>query len=245
VSIPYNQDISSYVLPGGQITLQVQYQTFFGSGLELSVSDVSLTITPVSGGSAVVDTTDVTTIDVATYSYQWDPPQSQAAGDYLAVWSATGPNSPPPLTISQIVTVVPLPSQTPNPGLYATNAQYRNQEHDQLTPDDLVNYNLMLASECMDEALIGAVYPTDADSMPTNPEHIAVFQRACCAQVSFLLANADPQNVKPQYSSVSMAGVTQARAQSAQGGALPRLGPRAAQILHVAGVLGTAPLVNW
>jgi len=32
---------------------------------------------------------------------------------------------------------------------------------------------------------------------------------------------------------------------SAQGGAIPRLAPRPAQILHVAGVLGTAPLVNW
>ena len=107
-----------------------------------------------------------------------------------------------------------------------------------------MNYHLQLASEVIDEALIGAVYPTDADGMPTNPEHIAIFMRARCAQVAFQIGKNDPQNIKPQYSSVGMAGVTQARAASAQGGALPRLAPRAATILHTAGVLATAPLIN-
>ena len=140
---------------------------------------------------------------------------------------------------------MPLPSPTPEPGQYATLGQYLTRENDQLTPDDLVSYHLMIASEVIDEALIGAVYPTDADGMPTVAAHIDIFMRACCAQVAYQLANADPQSVKPQYSSASMAGVTQARTASAQGGAIPRLATRAARILHVAGVLGTAPLVNW
>jgi len=56
------------------------------------------------------------------------------------------------------------------------------------------------------------VYPADADSMPTQPSHIANFMRACCAQVAFQIGNNDPKNLKPQYSSIGLAGVTQARA---------------------------------
>jgi len=66
----------------------------------------------------------------------------------------------------------------------------------------------------IDEALTGAVYPADADSMPTQPSHIANFMRACCAQVAFQIGNNDPKNLKPQSSSVGLAGVTQARAMS-------------------------------
>jgi hypothetical protein len=246
VTAPYNQDDSSYVLPGGQIMLTVLFETWLGSGLELGVSDVQVTIAPVTGGAAVVrPTSDVTTIDEATYSYQWLPPQSTPAGDYLVTWQGNGPDSPPPITITQVTTVVPLPAETPSPGLYATVAQYRSRENDQLTPDDLVSYHLQLASEVIDEALIGAVYPTDADGMPTVASHIAVFGRACCAQVAFQLVTGDPQNVKPQFASTSMAGVSLTRSASAQGGAMPRLAPRAGIILHAAGVLGTAPLVNW
>jgi len=49
--------------------------------------------------------------------------------------------------LTQVVTVVPLPVQTPSPGLYATLARYRQEEFDVLTPDDLVNYHLKLALE--------------------------------------------------------------------------------------------------
>ena len=219
MSIPNNQDIYAYVLPGGQIPLTVMFQTFLNSGIEQPVSGVQLVITPVGGGSAVVTDPTLTEIDQATYQYVWSPPQTTAPGDYVATWTSTSPA----WTITQVVTVVPLPSQSPDPGLYASLAQYRQREYDQLTPDDLVNYHLQLASEVIDEALIGAVYPTDADGMPTNPEHIAIFMRACCAQVAFQIGNNDPQNIKPQYSAVGMAGVTQSRAASAQGGVLPRL----------------------
>jgi hypothetical protein len=94
------------------------------------------------------------------------------------------------------------------------------------------SYHQQLASEVMDEALIGAVYPTDADGMPAVAAHIVVFGREWCAQVAFRLVTGDPQNVKPQFASTSMAGVSLTRAVSAQGGVLPRLAPRAGIILH-------------
>ena len=229
MSIPNNQDIYAYVVPGGQITLTVMFQTFLNSGIEQPVSGVQLPITPLGGGSPVVSNPTLTEIDQATYQYQWLPPQTTAAGDYVATWTSTSPAS----TITQVVTVVPLPSQTPNPGLYASLAQYRQREYDLLTPDDLVNYHLQLASGVIDEALIGAVYPTDADGMPTNPEHIAIFMRACCAQVAFQLVNNDPQNVKTQFSFATAESppAPDGARQKAQGRRLPH-GGRDAGMVH-------------
>ena len=240
MSIPFNQDSYSYVLPGGEITLQAMFQTYLGSGLEQPVSNVQLTITPVGGGAPVAGPLSPLAIDSATYSYQWLPPQSTPAGDYIATWTCTGAS-----TITQVVTVVPLPQESPAPGLYATVAQYQQWASDQLTPVDLISQYLVAASETMDLALIGAVYPTDADGQPTQPAHISVFQRACCAQVQWLIANGDIAGVKSQYASTAMGGITQTRTARAQGSVLPTLAPRAASILQTAGVLATAPLINW
>ena len=239
---PATQDNFTYVLPGGQTVLQVLFQTYEWSGQEQPVSDVAITITPVSGGAAIVGPTSdgIVTVDSATYSYTWQPDVDLPPGDYLVEWTATGGDP-----LGQVVTVVPLRQQSPSPGLYATLAQYQAFACDLLTPSYLVGENLVSAFEVIDEALIGAVYPTDADSMPTNPAHINLFMQACCAQVHFDLANNDPANVKPQFSSTSVAGVTQTRKASAQGGVLPWLAPRAAQILHIGGALASAPLTSW
>jgi hypothetical protein len=241
--MPYNQDNFAYVLPGGQITLTAFFQTYAGSGLEQPVSGVEITITPVNGGTAVYGPTSdgITAADEATYSLQWQPPVSTAAGDYTVTWTSTSPA----LTIKQAVTVVALPAESPAPGVYATVAQYRLRSGDQFTAVARVQQLLIVATECIDEALIGAVYPTDADSMPTNPAHIDLFMRATVAQASFLGSLNDPDFVKSQYSSTSMGGVSLTRTGGAQSQVMPPLAPRAAQILHTGGALATAPLINW
>jgi hypothetical protein len=246
VSIPYNLDIDAYVVPGGSITLRARFETYIGSGIEQPVSGTQITITPAAGGSPLVGPTPagVVAVDQATYSYQWLPPASTPPGDYQVAWTATGPNGT--LTISQAVNVAQPPQETPTPGAYATVAQYQNYTGDRLTPTWLVTiYLRRVSQETIDEALIGAVYPTDADSMPTVAEHIDVFMRATCAQVSWVVANNDIDNVKSQYASTSMGGVTQVLSAKAQSQVLPKLCPGAAAILHVASVLGTAALVNW
>jgi hypothetical protein len=101
------------------------------------------------------------------------------------------------------------------------------------------------ASEVIDRAMIGAVYRTDANSMPTDPGIMDVFMRATCAQCQFLLALNDPANVKSQYASTSMGGVSQTRTANAQGQAFPPLAPQAAVILQTAGALPGAPLLGW
>jgi hypothetical protein len=100
--------------------------------------------------------------------------------------------------------------------VYATVAQYQTFTHDQVTPTDIVQAALEAATEVINVALIGAVYPTDADRRPTNPEHIDVIMRATCAQAQFEIANDDPAHVKQFYASTSMGGVTLTRTQRAQ-----------------------------
>lgn len=241
--MPWNQDNFAYVLQGGQITLTAMFQTYTGSGFEQPVSGVQVTITPSAGGSAVYGPTSagIVTVDQATYTFQWQPPVSTPPGDYLVAWTAVSPA----LTIRQTVTVVALPAESPSPGVYATVQQYRDEIGDEFTPLARVQRELRTATRVIDLALIGAVYPTDADSMPTNPAHINLFMEATCAQAEFQIANNDPALVKSQHSSTSMGGVSQTRTASAQGHVLPPLAPKAAMILQTGGALGTAPLVNW
>jgi hypothetical protein len=243
--MPGNQDNFTYVLPGGQVTLTAVFQTYAWSGIEQPVSGVEITITPVSGGSAVLGPTSagITEVDQATYTYAWQPSLSVPAGDYQVQWTATTPSGVAPVTL--VVTVVALPSESPSPGVYATVAQYQAFTGDTATPAARITALLRAASEVIDGALVGAVYPTDADSMPTVPAHIDLFQRATCAQAEFMLADGDPTGVKSQYSSVSFAGMSSTRSQAAQGRALIPLAPRAAQILHVNGALSNAPLTGW
>lgn len=235
----------SYVLPGGEITLTAQFQTFAGSGLEQPVSGCEITITPEAGGSPVVGptSTGLTAVDQATYQYRWLPPASTPPGDYQAVWSATGPGGT--LAIALGVTVVALPQEAPSPGGYCTIPQYRAETSDTYTPDWVVQRHLQRAADIIDEALVSAVYPVDADGMPTRPEHVQLFMRAAAAQVEYMIAANDPANVKPLYATTSMGGVSQTRTASAQGGAIPRLAPAAAIILHSGGALPGAPLISW
>ena len=159
------------------------------------------------------------------------------------VFSGTGTNGV--ITYTQAVVVASPPNPSPMPGVYASFPQYQEWSGDSCTPSSLVVTALRRASEVLDMYLIGAVYATDADSMPTDAGVIDVFMRACCAQTQFMLAANDPAWIKPQYSSVSMGGVTQTRASSAQNQGVIPLAPMAAVILRTAGVLPGAPLINW
>lgn len=245
MSIPASAYNYSSVLPGGELTLRALFETFIGSGVEQPVSDVEVTITPATGGDPVLGPTsdDVVQVDQATYEYRWLPPAETPPGDYEAVFTGQGPDGV--LTRPLGVTVVAPPAESPSPGVYATIAQYRDEITDELTPDWLVTKALRRASMVIDYALIGAVYPTDDDSMPTVPAHIQLFMRATCAQAEWMLENNDLTGIKRQFSSTSMGGVSQTRTPSAQGGATIPLAPAAAMILQTDGAFPTAPLVNW
>jgi hypothetical protein len=243
MTVPYDNDLYLAVTPGGAVTLQVTFETYYGSGLNQPVSDALLAITPVAGGSPVLSTSSLTTLDEATYTYQWITAGSLAAGDYTVTWTGTGPDGT--ITYSYNVVAVPLATESPSPGIYATAAQYQAWSGDTITPLNLVNIWCRRASEVIDHALIGAVYTADPDGFPLDAATRDVFMRACCAQVEFMIANNDRANVKWMYASTSVGGVSAVRATGATGGPLPKLAPQAIAILRVAGVLSSAPLVNW
>ena len=99
MSMPYNQDNFAYVLPGGQITLRAQFQTYAWSGLEQPVSGVQVTIALSNGGPPVYGPTadGIITVDAATCTLNWQPPATTPAGDYLvtdAVLGAVRPAEP-------------------------------------------------------------------------------------------------------------------------------------------------------
>ncbi len=242
-TFPHANQFSSFVLPGGRITLRATFETWAGSGTGQPVASPQITITPADGGAAVAGPVTPAASDLTSYTYEWFPPAATPPGDYVATWTGTGTSGP--LTLTETVTVVPFPATVPAPGVYATYGQYQEWSMDTLTPQTRVAPALRRATEVIDLYLIGAVYTTDGDGMPTQAPVINAIMRATCAQAQFMLANNDPANIKSQYASTSMGGVTQVRTASAQGQVLPPLAPHAAAILQEAGFLGTAPLVNW
>lgn len=239
----------SDVLQGAQITLTNLFETYPGSGQGGSASNVTIGITaastPSGGTGTPVPTTSsgIVPLSQSLYQYTWACPAGQAVGDYLITWTGTV-NSVSEVYI-QTVTVAAIPAGSPAPGVYATVAQYRAWSGDQFTPTDLVSTMLQRASEAMDHYLIGAVYAINANGMPTDPMLIDVLVRATSAQCQFVLADNDPTGVKRQYSSTSMGGVSTSRVAAMTAMSFPPLAPQAAAILHAAGVLGSAALINW
>jgi len=239
----------SDVVQGGQITLTQLFETYIGSGQGASASGVQIGITaattPGAGSGTPVVTTSagITSPNDANFSYAWACPASQATGDYLVTW--TGIVSGVTLTYVQTVTVAARATGSPAPGVYATWVQYQNWSGDYFTPQTVVTPMIARASEDIDSALTGAVYPVDANGMPADAMVIGACMRATCAQVQFLLADNDPAGVKRQYAQTNIGGVQATRVAAMTALALPPLSPRAAQILHSAGVLPSAALINW
>lgn len=239
----------SDVLQGAQITLTNLFETFPGSGQGGTASGVTISISasPTPGGGSGIPvpatSTGITALSPGLYQYVWSCPAAQATGDYLVTWTGTVGGQTE--TYIQAVTVAVIPSPVPAPGVYATFFQYQQWSGDTLTPVPLVQVMLRRASEAMDHYLIGAVYRTNANGMPTDPMLIDVLVRATCAQTQHMLADNDPAGIKRQYVSTSMGGVSQTRAAAMTAMTFPPLAPQAAAILHDAGVLGSAALINW
>lgn len=239
----------SDVLQGAQILLTQLFETYPGSGVAGAASGVQIQIaaasTPGGGSGTPVPATSagLTTPDGSSYSYTWSCLAAQAPGDYLVTWTGTVGGTL--LTYGQSVTVAAVPASVPAPGQYATLAQYQAWSGDTSTPGQSVIVTLMRASEDIDCYLIGAVYAVNANGMPTDAMAIDAFMRAACAQCQFLLADNDPSGVKRQYTATSVSGVSATRSAAMTAMALPPLAPRAASILHTAGVLPNAVLVAW
>ncbi|UIX33548.1 hypothetical protein [Streptomyces sp. GQFP] len=68
--------------------------------------------------------------------------------------------------------------------LYATADDYLGWTGEQTAPADIARL-IARASEDIDEALLTAVYCTDAAGMPAHPEVIEALSNAVCAQIEY------------------------------------------------------------
>lgn len=129
--------------------------------------------------------------------------------------------------------------------VYATLTDYVAWSADQITPPERVTWLLARASEDIDRALIGAVYPVDATGMPTDATDIETLKDATCAQAAFRLELSDDTGAASRNDSTSIGGISNHRAAGTAALAMPPLGPEALKILHLAGPVGTAAMTNW
>lgn len=129
--------------------------------------------------------------------------------------------------------------------VYATFADYVTWSGDQITSPPRVEWLLARASEDIDRALIGAVYPVDANGMPTDATDVETFKDATCAQIAFRLELADDTGAASRNDSTSIGGISIHRAAGTAALAMPPLGPEALKILHLAGAVSVAAMTNW
>lgn len=129
--------------------------------------------------------------------------------------------------------------------LYATLDQYRAYSNDAFSLDAKVNVWLRKASRAVDRAVIGAIYPVDPQGYPLDANLIVTFQDATCEQVMFIRDSDDDTGVKARLASVKVGSLNFTRAKGTEAPAMPVLGPEALQVLQLAGVIQTAPMVNW
>ncbi|MBX6357359.1 MAG: hypothetical protein IRZ05_16090 [Micromonosporaceae bacterium] len=103
---------------------------------------------------------------------------------------------------------------------------------------------LARASEDVDDALISAVYATDAAGMPTDPAIVQALADATCAQVEYQQATGDDgTGAAGRWDSVSIGPVSlSGRADAPAAAGDVDLAPRAYRVLRRAGLL---PGVIW
>jgi hypothetical protein len=250
-TLAHYSNAASDVFPGGSVVFDVSFETYVNSGQACEASGVTIGITasgaPDSGTGTPLAATSagVTELGMGLFTYTWNPAVSITPGSYLVTWTGTRASDSTVVTYSQAVNVAADPESVPLPGVYASVAQYRAWSGDQWTPAQIISVKLQRATEQIDVALVAAVYRVDADGMPLDPQLANVLVRATSAQCQYLIAVNDDANVKREYASTSVGGVSAVRAARMQAMALPPIAPQALAILRVAGILPAAPLISW
>lgn len=92
---------------GTTATLNVQWREYPPDGPLMDVDNVTITITPLAGGAAVVGPTAVGVTHPATgvYVYEWAISPVQTPGSYLVTWDADDPDTAGALAATEIITV--------------------------------------------------------------------------------------------------------------------------------------------
>ncbi|MDC2953383.1 hypothetical protein PO587_02815 [Streptomyces gilvifuscus] len=123
---------------------------------------------------------------------------------------------------------------------YATVQEFT----DYLDPDPVpANAARLLekASRRLDRLLIGAIYPTDADGLPTDPELIEVFREAVCIQAQYIAALGDETGAMANVSQMELGNQKIVRALSVVGSGTPRVAPDLLDLLQTKGLWPVYP----
>lgn len=95
---------------------------------------------------------------------------------------------------------------------------------------------LARATDVVNELLVGAVWTTDTDGMPTDARVADKLREAVCIQADYMSRTDDELGTRALYDSVSTGGVSYSRATSGSGGALPsRYAPALLTFIRTAG----------
>lgn len=135
---------------------------------------------------------------------------------------------------------------------YASTDDYAYYTGEKDPPDGLDRRLLVRASRAVDTNLIGVVYDTDGQGMPTDPRLRDVLREATCAQAAWWWSKGDRQGTgiittPAEWDQVSIGDVRLARSSPAAPapgpGARHQLAPDAEAVLRTAGLLPAYPVV--
>ncbi|MFJ3665067.1 hypothetical protein ACIPSE_01285 [Streptomyces sp. NPDC090106] len=100
---------------------------------------------------------------------------------------------------------------------------------------------LAKASRRLDRLLIGAVYETDDNDLPTDPELIEVFREAVCIQAQYIADLGDETGAMANVSQMELGNQKIVRAISVVGSGTPRVAPDLLDLLQAKGLLPVYP----
>ncbi|MFE7762942.1 hypothetical protein [Streptomyces sp. NPDC057438] len=123
---------------------------------------------------------------------------------------------------------------------YATVQEFT----DYLDPDPVpANATRLLtkASRRLDRLLIGAVYETDDNGLPTDPDLIEVFREAVCIQAQYINSLGDETGAMANVSQMELGSQKIVRAISVVGSGTPRVAPDLLDLLQTKGLWPVYP----
>ncbi|WP_328683144.1 hypothetical protein [Streptomyces sp. NBC_00343] len=123
---------------------------------------------------------------------------------------------------------------------YATVEEFTDYLDPDPVPDNAARL-LNRASKRLDSVLIGAVYETDENGLPTDPDLVEIFREAVCIQAQYIAALGDETGAMANVSQMSLGNQQIVRALSVVGSGTPRVSPDMLELLQVEGLWPVYP----
>jgi hypothetical protein len=225
------------VVQGRTVTLVARMRAY-PDGPLVDVTGLTITITPIAGGAAVVGPTSVgiTHPGTGTYGYPWATADTLPKGDYLAAWAGTYLGDP--VAADEVVTVLARPAA----GAYASVDDLNDWLGS--TP---ANAALLLvrASRDVNRALLCAVYEVDDDGLPTSDAYLEALRMATLEQVAGNLGAGNTSGLGRTSGGFTLGRLSVQRATGGSDAASPvkigALWEQAWNVLQQAGLTGDGP----